>query len=196
MHWCSLVSYRTETAKILQTKCCILLSRCRVCRATLRLYRAWPAQRSDHNLAAGGIEPPSGADEEVWGDQAAPETSLQVLLTHHLCYHPYVCKVAVKAYSLPARSSPLLSAFCDTKHTMFSLSRLVQKAELTRLSQTFLHVPQLHWIVVEDSPHKTLLVTDFLVKSGLTYTHLHVPTAKDRKLQEVGMMDAKRPHPF
>lgn len=66
------------------------------------------------------------------------------------------------------------------------LSRLVQKAELTRISQTFLHVPQLHWIVVEDSPHKTPLVTDFLAKSGLTYTHLHVPTAKDRKLQEVG----------
>lgn len=53
------------------------------------------------------------------------------------------------------------------------------------MSQTFLHVPQLHWIVVEDSPHKTPLVSDLLVKSGLTYTHLHMPTAKDRKLQEV-----------
>lgn len=63
-------------------------------------------------------------------------------------------------------------------------ARLVQKAELTRLSQTFLHVSGLHWIVVEDSPHKTPLVTNFLSKSGLTYTHLHVPTAKERKLQE------------
>ncbi|KAM9827248.1 galactosylgalactosylxylosylprotein 3-beta-glucuronosyltransferase 3 [Neosynchiropus ocellatus] len=63
-------------------------------------------------------------------------------------------------------------------------ARLVQKAELTRLSQTFLHVPHLHWIVVEDSPHKTPLVTDFLAKSTLTYTHLHMPTARDRKLQE------------
>lgn len=63
----------------------------------------------------------------------------------------------------------------------------MQKAELTRLSHTFLHVPQLHWIVVEDSPHKTPLVTDFLKKSGLTYTHLHMPTAKDRKLQEVAL---------
>uniref|UniRef100_A0A1A8ML15 Galactosylgalactosylxylosylprotein 3-beta-glucuronosyltransferase n=1 Tax=Nothobranchius pienaari TaxID=704102 RepID=A0A1A8ML15_9TELE len=63
-------------------------------------------------------------------------------------------------------------------------ARLVQKAELTRLSHTFLHVPQLHWIVVEDSPQKTPLVTDLLMKSGLTYTHLHVPTAKERKLQE------------
>ncbi|KAF6715918.1 Galactosylgalactosylxylosylprotein 3-beta-glucuronosyltransferase 3 [Oryzias melastigma] len=64
-------------------------------------------------------------------------------------------------------------------------ARLVQKAELTRLSQTFLHVPQLHWIVVEDSPQKTPLVSDLLKKSGLIYTHLHVPTAKDQKLQEV-----------
>lgn len=72
----------------------------------------------------------------------------------------------------------------------------MQKAELTRLSQTFLHVPQLHWIVVEDSPHKTPLVTDFLMKSGLTYTHLHVPTAKDRKLQEVRATDATTPPLF
>ncbi|XP_056298309.1 galactosylgalactosylxylosylprotein 3-beta-glucuronosyltransferase 3 isoform X4 [Pseudoliparis swirei] len=74
------------------------------------------------------------------------------------------------------------------KPTIFVITptyaRLVQKAELTRLSQTFLHVPQLHWIVVEDSPHKTPLVTDLMVKSGLTYTHLHMPTAKDRKLLE------------
>lgn len=89
-------------------------------------------------------------------------------------------------------TSLLLSFFSYThKHTVALISsspfsRLVQKAELTRLSQTFLNVPQLHWIVVEDSPHKTPLVTDLLVKSGLTHTHLHMPTAKDRKLQEVG----------
>ncbi|KAK3546440.1 hypothetical protein QTP70_026385 [Hemibagrus guttatus] len=63
-------------------------------------------------------------------------------------------------------------------------ARLVQKAELTRLSHTFLHVPHLHWIVVEDSPSPTQLVTNFLAMSGLTYTHLHMLTPKDRKLQE------------
>ncbi|XP_026869785.2 galactosylgalactosylxylosylprotein 3-beta-glucuronosyltransferase 3 [Electrophorus electricus] len=63
-------------------------------------------------------------------------------------------------------------------------ARLVQKAELTRLSQTFLHVPQLHWILVEDAPSPTPLVRDFLASSGLTYTHLHVLTPKDKKLQE------------
>ncbi|KAM9500143.1 galactosylgalactosylxylosylprotein 3-beta-glucuronosyltransferase 3 [Clarias gariepinus] len=63
-------------------------------------------------------------------------------------------------------------------------ARLVQKAELTRLSHTFLHVPQLHWILVEDSPSPTQLVRNFLAGSGLTYTHLHKLTPKDRKLQE------------
>ncbi|KAL4623020.1 galactosylgalactosylxylosylprotein 3-beta-glucuronosyltransferase 3-like [Arapaima gigas] len=63
-------------------------------------------------------------------------------------------------------------------------TRLVQKAELTRLSHTFLLVPQLHWIVVEDSPHKTSLVSDFLSHSGLAFTHLHVATPRERKLQE------------
>lgn len=83
-------------------------------------------------------------------------------------------------------SCPLITTLPCHTLTRSCLYRLVQKAELTRISQTFLHVPQLHWIVVEDSPHKTPLVTDFLAKSGLTYTHLHVPTDKDRKLQEVG----------
>ncbi|XP_023649735.1 galactosylgalactosylxylosylprotein 3-beta-glucuronosyltransferase 3 isoform X1 [Paramormyrops kingsleyae] len=63
-------------------------------------------------------------------------------------------------------------------------ARLVQKAELTRLSQTFLHVPQLHWIVVEDSSQRTDLVSHFLEHSGLVFTHLHIPTPQDRKLQE------------
>ncbi|XP_028830965.1 galactosylgalactosylxylosylprotein 3-beta-glucuronosyltransferase 3 [Denticeps clupeoides] len=63
-------------------------------------------------------------------------------------------------------------------------ARLVQKAELTRLSLTLLHVPRLHWIVVEDSPQPTPLVRDLLAVSGLAYTHLHVPTPKDMKLQE------------
>ncbi|XP_061768839.1 galactosylgalactosylxylosylprotein 3-beta-glucuronosyltransferase 3 [Nerophis ophidion] len=63
-------------------------------------------------------------------------------------------------------------------------TRPVQKAELTRLSHTFLHVPQLHWVVVEDSQHKTSLVRDLLAKSGLSYTHLNVVTAKENKLQE------------
>ncbi|KAM9834307.1 galactosylgalactosylxylosylprotein 3-beta-glucuronosyltransferase 3 isoform 1-T7 [Syngnathus typhle] len=80
----------------------------------------------------------------------------------------------------PQKTSSLTTVFVITP----TYARLVQKAELTRLSHTFLHVPQLHWIVVEDSQHKTPLVGQLLAKSGLAYTHLHVATAKERKLQE------------
>ena len=48
-------------------------------------------------------------------------------------------------------------------------ARPVQKAELTRLYQTFLHVPKFHWIVVEDSPSKTDLVTNLLRNSGTVH---------------------------
>lgn len=56
--------------------------------------------------------------------------------------------------------------------------RYTQKADLTRLSQTLLHVPRLHWIVVEDSEEKTGLVTRFLENCGVSYTHLAVRTKK------------------
>ena len=53
-----------------------------------------------------------------------------------------------------------------------------QKAELTRISQTLMHIPNINWIVVEDSFQKTKLVTEFLSKSGLTYTHLYATSCK------------------
>ena len=56
--------------------------------------------------------------------------------------------------------------------------RLTQKADLTRLSQTLLHVPKLHWILVEDSHKRTDLVTHFLKNCGVSYTHLAVRTPK------------------
>lgn len=67
-------------------------------------------------------------------------------------------------------------------------SRPVQKAELTRLANVFLLVPNLHWIVVEDSPHKTNLVKTFLHSSGLKYTHLNIETPSEMKLK------SKDPH--
>ena len=57
-------------------------------------------------------------------------------------------------------------------------TRMVQKAELTRLSQTLRLVHNLHWILVEDSKNKTELVTNFLVQCNLSYTHLAVTKAK------------------
>jgi len=54
--------------------------------------------------------------------------------------------------------------------------------EWIRISQTFLLVPNLHWIIVEDSENKTPLVGNLLAKSGLSYTHLHAATPKEWKL--------------
>lgn len=55
-------------------------------------------------------------------------------------------------------------------------TRTVQKAELTRLANTFRQVPNFHWIVVEDSYIITDLVSNFLSTSGVQHTHLHVST--------------------
>lgn len=60
-------------------------------------------------------------------------------------------------------------------------SRPVQKAELTRLANTFCQVPRLHWIVVEDSAQSTDLVRRFLARAGVRATHLHVPTPRRYK---------------
>ncbi|XP_034148870.1 galactosylgalactosylxylosylprotein 3-beta-glucuronosyltransferase 1 isoform X3 [Esox lucius] len=62
-------------------------------------------------------------------------------------------------------------------------SRPVQKAELTRLANTFLLVPNLHWILVEDSQRRTPLVTRLLLETSLNYTHLNVETPKNYKLR-------------
>ncbi|XP_028393382.1 galactosylgalactosylxylosylprotein 3-beta-glucuronosyltransferase 3-like isoform X2 [Dendronephthya gigantea] len=56
-------------------------------------------------------------------------------------------------------------------------ARLTQKADLTRLCQTLQHVWNFHWIVVEDSEHKTDLVSRLLKRCGVTYTHLAVRTS-------------------
>jgi len=61
-------------------------------------------------------------------------------------------------------------------------ARPVQKAELTRLANVFLLVPNLHWIVVEDSDQKTNQVKTFLQRSGLIYTHLNIETPSVMKL--------------
>ena len=63
-----------------------------------------------------------------------------------------------------------------------TFARPVQKAELTRLSQTFLHIPNFHWIVVEDAETKTKLVTRFLENSSVIYTHLAAATPPNYKL--------------
>lgn len=62
--------------------------------------------------------------------------------------------------------------------------RLVQKAELVRLSQTLSLVPRLHWLLVEDAEGPTPLVSGLLAASGLLFTHLAVLTPKAQRLRE------------
>ncbi|XP_046370196.1 galactosylgalactosylxylosylprotein 3-beta-glucuronosyltransferase I-like [Haliotis rufescens] len=75
------------------------------------------------------------------------------------------------------QSMPVIYAITPT------YNRSEQKAELTRLSQTFLHLPNFHWIVIEDSALRTKLVTNFLNLCGLSYTHLNILTPKEVKLK-------------
>uniref|UniRef100_A0A8C5QVG3 Galactosylgalactosylxylosylprotein 3-beta-glucuronosyltransferase n=1 Tax=Leptobrachium leishanense TaxID=445787 RepID=A0A8C5QVG3_9ANUR len=72
-------------------------------------------------------------------------------------------------------SLPIIYAITPT------YSRPVQKAELTRLANTFRQVSGLHWILVEDSAQTTELVSRFLAGAGVRATHLHVPTPRRYK---------------
>ncbi|KAL2737106.1 galactosylgalactosylxylosylprotein 3-beta-glucuronosyltransferase I [Vespula maculifrons] len=78
------------------------------------------------------------------------------------------------------------TATANDKTTIYAVTptfaRAVQKAELTRLSQTFRLVPNFHWIVVEDSAERTRLVSKFLEESCLIYTHLAAATPPNYKL--------------
>ncbi|KAK8381258.1 hypothetical protein O3P69_008253 [Scylla paramamosain] len=92
-------------------------------------------------------------------------------------------KSVLKQYSIPEKeySDVLLPVIYVITPTY---TRPQQKAELTRLKSVFLHVPALHWIVVEDAPKKSQMVSNFLESSGLTHTHLHQSTPQEWKLKD------------
>ncbi|KAM9496478.1 galactosylgalactosylxylosylprotein 3-beta-glucuronosyltransferase 1-like [Clarias gariepinus] len=84
----------------------------------------------------------------------------------------------------PCPCRPPWSDALPTIHVITpTYSRPVQKAELTRLANTFLHVPNLHWILVEDAQRRTPLVTCLLRETGLNYTHLNVETPHNYKVR-------------
>ncbi|XP_063062427.1 galactosylgalactosylxylosylprotein 3-beta-glucuronosyltransferase 2-like [Engraulis encrasicolus] len=55
-------------------------------------------------------------------------------------------------------------------------TRTTQKADLTRLANTLGHVPNLHWIVVEDAAVRSPMVELVLSKSNVPYTHMNIST--------------------
>ena len=67
----------------------------------------------------------------------------------------------------------------QTDLVMPTYPRPTQKADMTRFMYTVKHVPAVHWIVVEDFPHKTPLVARMLETCGLPYTHLNVASVKN-----------------
>ncbi|XP_036430169.1 galactosylgalactosylxylosylprotein 3-beta-glucuronosyltransferase 2 [Colossoma macropomum] len=88
------------------------------------------------------------------------------------------------AHAAPAGANrtalqPLIYAVTPT------YSRAVQKAELTRLANTFRQVHRFHWVVVEDAGARTELVARFLARCGVPYTHLHALTP--RRFKRSGM---------
>lgn len=62
--------------------------------------------------------------------------------------------------------------------------RYVQKAELTRISQTLKLVPNVHWLVVEDGDEKSDLVRNLVFESGVVTTHLNAKTPSNPKLHD------------
>lgn len=69
----------------------------------------------------------------------------------------------------------------QTLPTIFMITptyaRHTQKADLTRLCQTLMHVKNLHWLVVEDSDSKTPLVTRFLDRCRVKSSQLNRKTS-------------------
>lgn len=60
-----------------------------------------------------------------------------------------------------------------------------QKADLTRLFQTLAHVPNLYWIVIEDSEKASSFIAEILTRSKLASAHLLALTPKNIKLKMI-----------
>ncbi|KAM4652017.1 galactosylgalactosylxylosylprotein 3-beta-glucuronosyltransferase 1-like [Discoglossus pictus] len=104
------------------------------------------------------------------GGQEGPHTGLDLMIAR-------LHTVLPGLFSGKSLSPPLPIIFAITP----TYARLVQKAELTRLANTLRQVPSLHWIVVEDSNNKTILVTNLLRTCGVQYTQLCIRTPKGVK---------------
>ncbi|XP_072015270.1 galactosylgalactosylxylosylprotein 3-beta-glucuronosyltransferase 1-like [Amphiura filiformis] len=99
---------------------------------------------------------------------------------NNIVFHPRAQPTIVAITRNNTRSVP------KPKPKIFAITptyaRPVQKAELTRLLNTFLHITNFHWILVEDSENKTSLVSNFLEGSALNHSHLNVGTSLEYKV--------------
>ncbi|XP_068248584.1 galactosylgalactosylxylosylprotein 3-beta-glucuronosyltransferase P-like isoform X2 [Palaemon carinicauda] len=56
--------------------------------------------------------------------------------------------------------------------------RMEQIPELTRLAQTLMHVPNLHWIVGDDTSEPNRHIVEYLSQTGIPHTYLLTPMPK------------------
>ncbi|CAI2324751.1 unnamed protein product [Caenorhabditis sp. 36 PRJEB53466] len=75
------------------------------------------------------------------------------------------------------RSSPFIYFITPTSF------RAAQKADLTRLAQTLSHVPNLHWILVEDAEIQSTALRHLLLRSKIPFSHLNAATPTDQKMK-------------
>ena len=59
--------------------------------------------------------------------------------------------------------------------------RLTQKLDLTTVCHTVMHIPNLLWIVIEDSKNKSSLVERLLARCKVKTVHLNAVTSKSSK---------------
>ncbi|XP_068515202.1 galactosylgalactosylxylosylprotein 3-beta-glucuronosyltransferase 1 isoform X2 [Anas acuta] len=151
---------------------------------TSRPYPRDPPQRVSHEAGQWLCKLPR--EEEGCEQGRLPNVSLRFLLEA-----PAASRRSRLLLLVPAAEAPpnlLLQWAWTPRNTACRTGTLwrcrpVQKAELTRLANTLLHVPNLHWILVEDSQRRTPLITRLLRDTGLNYTHLNVETPRNYKLR-------------
>ena len=64
---------------------------------------------------------------------------------------------------------------CNQLLSGFILLAVMLSAELTRLAQTLLHVPNLHWVLAEDIRDCSSLIPTVVERYGIPYTYIVSP---------------------
>lgn len=158
-------SFRALRSRHNRTVCAVFLIFCLVF-----MLRDWLLIPADIGHAVGG----------GGGGSAASRTDSDEILFLKSQIGYLKSKLAKAGGDVDANDASMPVVFCVTP----TYARPVQKAELTRLCQTFLLVPNLHWIVVEDAKDKTPLVSKLLKGCGVSYTHLSVLTPAASKVKD------------
>lgn len=139
----------------------------------VQFYLYWKhlAQFSDSKLSL---------EEEVYSLQAKKDKLIQEIAT--LERNHYRMELQYKNLALnPLQNLKFGRRKIGERIMIFMITpthrRPSQKADLVRLSQTLLAIPDLYWIVVEDSNRPSKFIGELLKQKGfMRFVHLSVPT--------------------